>query len=163
MEIIMKKMKKLAAVLMALLMVATLFAACGGSGSSGSGEAAPYEGKYIAHSVSMMGMNMSAEGVADGWALEIAGGGKGTMEVEGTSAKLTYTVEGDTMTIEVEGEEMTATIGEDTLVIDDMMGMGMGITFAKEGSAAAAAAVEDEFSLDDLDLGDDASAEEAEE
>ena len=158
----MKKIRKLAILTMAVLMVATVFAACGSAGDSGEAVAEPYEGKYIPVAATAMGVTLGAEEF-EGWSLEIGAGGKGSMTAEGETAKLTYTVEGDTMTMTVEDEEMVATIGEDTLVVEDLMETGMGITFAKEGSAAAEELLNSTTELDELELEEEPEEEAAEE
>lgn len=119
-------MKKLMALLVAGMMVFSL-ASCGGGG-----EATGYEGKYISVSGEMMGMELTGEDIA-GWALELNNGGKGKMDIDGETGNIKWTLDGETITVNVDGEEMTGTFEDDKLVFDDILGSGMKLTFAKEG------------------------------
>ena len=129
-------MKKLLLSLMVLSLMILPLAACGG----GTEEAAaddPLLGVYNSVQGEMMGITLSGEDVA-GFVVELKSGNKAEVSADGATAKGTYTVDGDTLNISVEGEEMVGTIGEDTLTFDDMLGTGLKVTFAKEGSEAEA-------------------------
>ena len=55
------------------------------------------------------------------------------MEIDGEMGNIKWTLEGETITVNVDGEEMTGTFEDDKLVFDDILGSGMKLTFAKEG------------------------------
>ncbi len=117
-----------------------------GTGGSASGEeetAEPAEiveksiaGNYISVLAEMWGISLTGEEL-EGFSIDLEDGGSGTMVVDGESGSLTWTDDGEMLIIEIEGEEILGNIGEDTLVFEDMLGMGLDITFAKEGTAAA--------------------------
>lgn len=124
-------MKKLLALFVASLLVLAVLAGCGGGG-----EVTGHEGKYLSVAGEMMGVSLTGEDM-EGWEIELKAGGKGKMMVDGTSAGIKWSLDGSNITIKVQGEEMTGTLENDVIVIDDVLGMGMKITFAKEGSEAA--------------------------
>ena len=128
----MKKMRGILSVVIAMMIAVTVLVGCG---VSGGGEATGYEGKYVSVSGEMMGMTLTGDDVS-GWAIELNNGGKGKMEVDGESANIKWSLEGETVTVSVEGEEMTGTFEGDNLIFDDVLGMGMKLTFAKEGTTA---------------------------
>lgn len=169
--------RKLTAILIVLCMAAGL-AACGGNatkaeGSPSDGEDTAAEsfscaGKYISVAGEMAGIVLSGDAVS-GFSMDLKDGGKGSMEVDGSSTSLEWSEAEGAVIIEIEGETMNGTIGEDTIVFEDFMGMGLTLTMAKEGTEAASASYLSESdqamvgtwqSNGVLDvLGDDASAE----
>lgn len=129
---------------MLLLMVAALMvlplAACGGGGSSSSDDGAAAEtdpalGVYNSVAGEMMGVTLTGDDIS-GFSVELKDGGKAVLNVEGSSANGTYTLDGEAITLSVEGEELTGTLANDVLVFEDFMGMGLKLTLAKEGSDA---------------------------
>ncbi len=130
----MKKSAKVIAVIIAVLMIAVMFAGC--SGSSGNTEETGYEGTYNSVQVDAFGYTLSGEDAA-GFTLQLDAGGKGTMDIEGDVNNIKWSIDGDTITIKAGSDEMTGILDGDTISIEDVGGSGMGILFAKEGSAAA--------------------------
>lgn len=126
----MKKMR-LGTVALALAIFTLILAGCGGGG-----ELTGHEGKYVSVAGEAMGITLTGEDI-EGWSIELKAGGKGSMEVNGTSAGIKWSLEGETITIKVQGEEITGTIANDVITVDDVLGSGMKLTFAKEGSEAA--------------------------
>ena len=118
--------------LIGVLCAVLMLAACGGSGNAGS----EYEGKYISVAGESMGITLTGEDIS-GFALELKSGGKGTMTVDGDSDSITWTNDGEKITVNLDGVEMVGTIGKDTLIFDNVLNMGLKLTFAKEGSEAA--------------------------
>lgn len=59
------------------------------------------------------------------------------MTVGEKSQGVKWTNDDTSITVKAGSTEMVGTLGEDTIVFDDMLGMGMKITFAKEGTEAA--------------------------
>lgn len=157
--------KKISALLLVLCMAAGL-AACGGGGGTAA-ESSPYAGKYISVAGEMLGIVLSGDDIS-GFSLELKDGGKGTLDADGTSDSIKWSEAEGKLTIEVEGETIEGTFGEDTIVFEDFMGMGLTLTMAKEGTDAASASYLSESdeamlgtwqSYEVLDiLGDDASA-----
>jgi len=121
----MKKIKGILSLVVAMMIAVTLLVGCGG------GKATGYEGKYVSVSGEMMGLELTGEEIK-GWSIELKNGGKGTMELEGEKGNINWSIEGETITINVDGEEVTGTIEDGNIVIDNILGSGMKITFAKE-------------------------------
>ncbi|MBR2531150.1 MAG: hypothetical protein IKE56_00600 [Lachnospiraceae bacterium] len=119
------------ALLILLCMLAGL-TSCGGSKVRAD---ADLEGKYIAVLGEMLGVAMSDD--LEGFGLELKSGGKGTITADGNSGNMKWENDDTTVTLTVDGEKMVASRGQDCLVFDDMLGMGLKMTFAKEGTAAA--------------------------
>ncbi len=158
--------KKILPVMMAAVLSACALAACGGStdtassdssgettaassaestaedtsGGETAAEAAEEEsgiaGSYLAVAGEAMGFTLTGDEVA-GFNIELDADGSGTMTVDEDSQTFTWTQEGETLIITIEGENIEAVIGEDILTFEDMLGMGMDLTFAKEGTEAA--------------------------
>ena len=93
-------------------------------------------GNYIPVTGEMMGIALVGDDL-DGFSIELKQGGKGTMTVEGDTGSVKWKNDDSTVTVTVDGVEMVAARGEDCLVFDDILGMGMKMTFAKEGTEAA--------------------------
>lgn len=128
----MKKMRGILSVVIAMMIAVTVLVGCGGSDG---GEATGYEGKYVSVSGEMMGMTLTGDDIS-GWAIELDNGGKGKMEIDGDTGNIKWSLEGETITVNVDGEEMTGKLEGDNLIFDDILGMGMKLTFAKEGTTA---------------------------
>ena len=129
-------MKKLLAILLAMALLLSL-AACGKDED-------PHAGKYIGIAAEMMGMEMPMSEVYDGENyLELKSGGKGTLTLEGDSYKVKWSLEGEDLTVTVDGEDSDGTLKNGVISVD-FMDMGLILTFekektpAKEGSLAAA-------------------------
>ena len=127
----MKKYLKATCVI-GLLCIVCMVSACGGGGRAD----AKYEGKYISVAGEAIGMTLNGEDIS-GFGLELKSGGKGTMTVYDESETIKWTNDDNNITINLSGTDMVGTIGEDTIVFDNMLDMGIKLTFAKEGSEAA--------------------------
>lgn len=118
------------------MMMTMLLVACGGS--SGGAEKNPYEGKWIAVSAQALGTSMSIEeAFGDTFEFDLKNGGSVTFTVGDDSGKGKWAVKDKTFTLEIEGEKMEGKIEENTITFDDMLGMGLVVIFAKEGTDAA--------------------------
>ena len=124
-------MKKIIALLLALAMLLSL-AACGGSA-----EEDPNAGKYIGVSAAVGGFAMAMSDVYPGetW-IELKSGGRGTIMLGGDDFSITWSVEGEEITISVQGEDSIGTLKNGAIVID-LMDMGCVMTFRKEGAEPA--------------------------
>ncbi len=123
-------MKKLSAILLSVIMVLSL-AACGGGRADDA-----YIGNWISVAGTAMGVTLTGDDIA-GFGLVLEKGGKGSMSVDGDSANIKWTNNDTTLTISVQGEDFVGNIGADTLVFENLMNLGMDLTFAKEGTSAA--------------------------
>lgn len=111
----MKRFKKITAVLLTAALLLGL-AACGGP---------TYDeellGVYTCYAVEMMGYEMSADEVlSEESTVELKQGGKGNMSVEGESDSMKYTLDGENITIEIEGETAVGTLKDGILDIEIM-------------------------------------------
>ena len=125
-------MKKIIAFLLALMMLLSL-AACGG----GSEEVDPNVGKYIGVSAAVSGFSMPMSDIYPGetW-IELKSGGKGDIMLDGDSYALKWTLEGEDITISLEGVDSVGTLKNGAIVVD-LMNMGCVMTFQKEGTEPA--------------------------
>lgn len=136
----MKKTRmKWAALSLALVLTLGL-AACGGGE-----EESPYAGTYTCVSAQAMGLTMTGESLAefgfDTIAVTLKSGGSGTVEFDGDSDSLTWTLDEQTgaLTLDIDGETLEGTLKDDTIVFADFVGMGVEMTLAKDGAQPAAA------------------------
>ena len=129
----MKFMKRVFALLFALMMTLSL-AACGGTDTSD-----PNAGLYVCTAVSMAGMDMAADSLFDDEVtMELKGNGKGTMNLEGEAGNFTYVIDGTTFSFDItsEGETITSTgTLENGVITVDLLGSGMVCTFEKQDAA----------------------------
>lgn len=123
-------MKKLLSTIISIAVILTVLSGCGSEALTG------HEGKYISIAGKMLGIPLSAEEIS-GWDIDLSAGGKGTMDIDGKNVSIKWSVDDGIITIKTQGEEMTGKIDGDVIAIDDVLGMGMKLTFAKEGSQAA--------------------------
>ena len=124
-------MKRLLAILLALSLLLSL-AACGGSA-----EEDPNAGKYIGISAAVGGFSMPMSDIYPGetW-IELKSGGKGTIMLDGDDFKLKWSLEGEDITVTVEGVDSVGTLNSGKIVID-LMNMGCVMTFELEGGSIA--------------------------
>ena len=125
-------MKKLFGVLLALMLTFSL-ASCGGGGG---GADSPYAGRWTAVMGEVFGLAMTGDDMS-GFEMDLTGDGKGAMIIDGESYKVKWSADGNKITIDIGGGKIEGELGEDTIFVEDMLGMGMSITFAKDGTAAA--------------------------
>lgn len=130
----MKKMK-LTAIMMIFVL---LLSGCGGGGSSSSSEPTPYDGKWIAVGAEAFGVFMPAAEAFDGqeFSFEINGSNKVQLNVMGESGKGTWEEKDGKFVITIKGEEMVGVPEENKITFDNMMGMGLQVICAKEGTDA---------------------------
>ena len=123
-------MKKIIALLLALAMVLSL-AACGGSA-----EEDPNAGKYLGTTAKALGMVMPMSDIYEGetW-LELKSGGKGTIMLDGDDFSMKWTLEGEAITITIDGVDSIGTLADGVITVD-LMNMGVEMSFLKEGVEA---------------------------
>ena len=132
-------MKKISKILVAIIVSLTMLlsTACGGGG--GDKAASPYEGKWIAVVAEMFGVQTSVEEVLGGsFSFEFNAGGKAIMSQGEESFKVKWELKEGNIVVNIDGEEVVGIVENiDTIVFDDMLGMGIKMTFGREGTEAA--------------------------
>ena len=120
-------MKKIVALMLTIVLLLSLSACTGG-------EPDPNEGKYQAVSAKAMGVTMDVAEVYPGetW-VELKSGGKGTVMLDGDDFPMKWTLEGDAITITLEDVDSVGRLADGVITMD-MMGMGLEMTFLKEGA-----------------------------
>ena len=120
-------MKKIIAILLAIVMLLSL-AACG------DGEPDPNAGKYQGISASALGMTMEMSEVYPGetW-VELKSGGKGTVMLDGDEFPMKWTLDGEAITITIDGVDSVGSLADGVITVD-LMEMGVEMTFLKEGA-----------------------------
>lgn len=129
----MKRMTKRLSLFMAAALVLSMLAGCGGSGVRADEE---YQGKYVAVTGEMLGYALSGDEMA-GFDLELLEKGKVNVTIDGEGYNAKWSNDDTNIILDVDGVEMKGEIGTDTIKFADMLGMGVDITFAKEGTDAA--------------------------
>ena len=118
-------MKKLISILLTLAMALSL-CACGGPKYDES-----LLGVYTCYAVEMLGVEMKADEVLSQTStLELKQGGKGKMDIEGTTGSVKYTLDGENITVDIDGETATGTLKDGVLHIEIM---SMDMYFIQEG------------------------------
>ena len=121
----MNKMKRhLSLGLSVFLTAAAVFTGCG------KAEPNPNSGVYEATDASAYGMTMSVNDIYPGGiTLELKDGGKAKMTLDGDDYGMKWTLEGDSFHAKGGGAELDGTLSDGTLLIDDLMGSGVSLTF----------------------------------
>ena len=118
--------------LIGLMCTALFLSGCGSSSNADS----EYQGKYVSVSGEAMGITLTGDDIS-GFSLELKSGGKGTMTIYEDSESITWENDDKNLKITLSGTDIEGTIGEDTITFENMLDMGMDLTFAKEGTEAA--------------------------
>ena len=111
-----------------LLTTATLFA--GMLTGCGKADPDPNSGLYEAVSATMMGMEIDVSDVYEnGVSFDLQDGGKCIANMDGETAKIKWSTDGDSIHIEGGGVELDGTIGGGDMTLVNMMDMGMDMKF----------------------------------
>ncbi|MCQ2512977.1 MAG: hypothetical protein MJ092_06310 [Lachnospiraceae bacterium] len=116
------------------VLIATLLLTLVGCGSSdGAGEKDPNAGVYKATSAEMFGIEMTAEEVFDeDVTVELTSNGKAKFSMEQSSDTLSWTLTGDQIKLTGGGINLSGTLANGVLKIENFMDLGMDITFVCE-------------------------------
>jgi hypothetical protein len=125
-------MKKIGSVLL-LLGIMITFTACGGGGESTDD---PNLGKYIGDQVEILDWEPIDEVYGEGENyVELKAGGKGTFCLDGDSTGITWKLDGENLTMTADGMDCIGTL-VNGVITTDFFGMGISMTFIKEGASA---------------------------
>lgn len=127
----MEKFSRLLAFISIALTVCVLSSCTGGANADKA-----YVGKWVSVTGEAMGITLTGEDIG-GFALDLQEGGKAVLTVDGESESVKWQNEEEILTVSANGTDMTGTVKGDTIVFDDMLNMGLKLTFAKEGTDAA--------------------------
>ncbi len=129
-------MKRIQTRAVLLLLTDALLLSLVGCGGSKVRADAELEGKYVAVAGEALGMTLSIDEL-DEFAVELNSGGKASMTIDGKTHSVKWQNDDATVTITVEGEELVGSRSQDSFSLEDLLGSGVTVTFAKEGTAAA--------------------------
>ena len=120
-------MKKLFAILLTLALLLSL-SACGKETAED-----PNAGKYLGSTASAFGLTVDITEVFPGqtW-LELKSGGKGTLMLDDESLAVKWSLDGESLTLKVDGFQNVGTL-KDGIITIELMDMGMETTFVKRG------------------------------
>ena len=128
-------MKKNIALILVLVLVVSMFTACGGSVDTSD----PNQGVWKATTGEMLGVSMDVtEFFGEGFTIELKSKGKCTLVVDGKKANGTWTLESGAFTVKGGGIDCKGRLENGSLVLEDVMDMGLDLYFEKEGGSPAA-------------------------
>ena len=130
-------MKKILAFLLAVMMMLSLVACGNKDGSNTAATADEFEGDWIGVGGDAWGIAFTAEDAA-AYVLSVSGS-KASVIVDGEAMEATCKTDGNTITLEIEALDMssTGTLEDGAIYFEDLLGLGINIYFAKEGTDAA--------------------------
>ena len=115
-----------------ILLLGLVLTACGSGSGANDEDIVP--GKYIPILGETNGVAVPGEALD--FVIELTEDGKGTLTVSGQPSELTWKLEGDTMTLTEQGGDIVGKRGRNSMIFDDMFGMGVKVSFAREGTDA---------------------------
>ena len=132
-------MKKLLAILLALVLTLGL-AACGGGGSAAPD---PNSGVYEAVSAEMAGVSVDVDDVFEnGFSLELKDGGKAVFHYDGKDYNLRWSLNGTAFEAKGAGATLNGTLSAGVLEITDVLGSGVNITLVDPTKATTTPSAE---------------------
>ena len=146
----MKSMKKLAALLLALVMTLTL-AACGGG--KGSSKTNPVVGKYIGETVLSFGEWVPMDEVYDlgDNYIELKEDGTGCFMLDGDPTTIAWKLDKDgALTLDRDGSICSCTLEDGLITVNDYFGFDLQLTFRKSTAGGSSGSGTAELSLDDF-------------
>lgn len=115
--------KRSLGVFAAVILAAGMLAGC-------KAEPDPNSGLYKAVSAQMMGMSMGVEEIYEnGVSFELKDGGKCVADLDGETFNIKWSTEGNRVHIEGRGVDLSGTIGGGEMILENMMDMGLDMTF----------------------------------
>lgn len=140
----MKRVSKILGMSLAFVLFAGVLTGCG------KADPDPNSGLYEAVSATMMGMEIDVTDVYEnGVSFDLQDGGKCIANMDGETAKIKWSTDGDSIHIEGGGVELDGTIGGGDMTLVNMMDMGMDMKFHCDELLHSDLADGDEGSSDD--------------
>ena len=119
----MKKVQRLTGIVTTMILAVSLVGCA-------KPEPDPNSGMYEAVSAEMMGMAMDVSDIYEnGVSFELKDGGKCEANMDGETAGMKWEVNGDSIHLKGGGVELDGTIGGGELVLENMLDMGVNMTF----------------------------------
>ena len=127
-----KRLATLGGIALAVILLIVLVSSCGGGGGAASDD--PNLGVYNAVTAEMWGMEMPITDMFEnGVSIELKEKGKCEMNIDGTTGKGTWTLEDGVFSAEAGGAELNGTLEKGVLYAENVLDMGVNLTFEKEG------------------------------
>ena len=152
----MKRLKKLTALLLALVMALTL-AACGGKGASKTN---PVVGKYIGETVLSFDEWMPMDGIYDLGEnyIELREDGTGCFMLDGDPTTIAWKLDKDgALTLDRDGAICNCTLKDGLIMVNDYFGFDLQLTFRKSGGSGTGSANTGNTDSTELSIDDFAS------
>lgn len=121
--------------LAALIGIIVLVSSLLGKGGKVDENADPNLGLYNATMAEMMGFEMGVEDLwANGFSIELMEKGKAKLNIDGTEGKAKWTLEDGAFNVKGGGLDCSGTLENGEMVLENVMDMGVTLTFAKDGA-----------------------------
>ena len=129
-----KRLMMFGGIAIAVILLIALVSSCGGGGAAADD---PNLGVYNAVTAEMWGMEMPVTDMFEnGVSIELKEKGKCVMNLDGTTGKGEWTLEDGVFHAEAGGAELNGTLEKGVLYAENVLDMGVNITFEKEGGYA---------------------------
>ena len=137
----MKKLKSLLAVVLAAALLLSM-TACGGGDEKSTD---PNAGVYKAVTAEMWGMEMAIEDIwSGGFEIELKDKGKCQIRIDGEKANGKWELSGSSFHVEGGGVDCSGTLKDGVMTLENVLDMGVNLTFHKEGYRPSASVPEAE-------------------
>lgn len=126
----------------AILIVVLLVSLLGGKSKPGAASSDPNVGMWTVVTAEMWGMETDISDIFEnGFTVELLDKGKCKLNIDGTKANANWSLEDGVFHIKGGGLDSDGTLKNGVLVIEDVMGMGLNLTFKKEGAQSGGSSV----------------------
>ncbi|MBQ4611370.1 MAG: zinc-ribbon domain-containing protein, partial [Clostridia bacterium] len=126
-----KRLLTLGGIALAVILLIALVSSCGGGGGADADD--PNLGVYNAITAEMWGMEMPITDMFEnGVSIELKEKGKCVMNIDGTTGKGKWTLEDGVFYAEAGGAELNGTLEKGVLYAENVLDMGVNLTFEKE-------------------------------
>ena len=123
------------AVLAVIAALAYVFATKLGGGSGKDVDDAAL-GLYTAQKAEASGMSISIQSMwKNGFTVELKDKGKAELNVDGTKGSAKWTLDGENINIQGSGVDLSGTLKDGVLTLEDVMGTGVRLYFTKDGAS----------------------------